>query len=1480
MDMLPDFVKVVLVFIVVTITGSDGEGGPCKLRKDDLCDVMQCNDWRGRLYISTSQAMEGSTCFFRCANETFTTWKRCQDGKWKIYKRNGKDISLEKRVAVRRVKRGFWSAIGNFFKCIFTLGFLCGGRDRDTVPPSLHCPSDKWTLSDDLQDSATVHWTEPTARDDRDGHVRVHRNGRGPGLPFSEGTTVIGYYARDKSGNMARCSFRIVVEVPRCENLPSLADGYYMCHPSSDMVKGTVCRFGCYNGHRLVGDRSTRCTEYGTWTNNIPKCERRKCEPPLTGTGETTVQCSDQNFYRSKCSYTCADGFDVKPGMTRVRVCTKDGMWRGNEPKCTDVTRPVITNCTRAVYGFADRGSTSGSLHWAEPSVYDNADKTIRLHRTGPSSDERLEAGTYDVTYTAVDKSGNEAVPCRMKVVVKMLRCPPIHSLPHQTVDCPDGYKYGSQCYFKCANGSLINGTEVASCERESTGQYVSWRWGDYQPFCNVVQLCEDDLRPPDNGALACDNWFGGKFCQMLCKKGYDIPPGYIHSDMYVCGESGQWLPGPDLPNCAKSFSSHTSALRMGVNYYFDGDCNDADVIEDIKVKFINALKTSLFKDACEVYAEKCYPGNVQVQCGYKSGKRSTNLNIQFDMEITVRSPFGNKTFGKLNQNITSLMVNVDNGTFKIPDLPDGSVITVQDFHFDRLRIICDGNLVPSYVSESCVECPVGTYYDKDTKSCLMCAIGEYRPSTDSASCIKCPNSQTTRREGATSIDECEDACPLGTFSKDGLPPCTPCPVGTYTDGYGSETCMACPVSSTTLTEGTYRQRDCKDFDLVISNSSGKVVLPINSATINRELNFTLGFRMKLQQTPIGSVIRLNFPNISEYVDISFVKGMVIITVNSVHITSNVSLGNTLWHSLVLGVEESEVQLYIDGYRSALQYNTRIRNHEEKLPGPNIVIADGNVIGSLAHLNIWSQDNSLDDILSIVSRCDHTRQGDLLGWKEFENVDREDVFIQIPSVCDDHDNCDVSTCNGGQCIDGLHSHTCVCPIGLKGDNCEINTDDCGDNSCENNSTCVDGIGGYTCQCGINCKGDLCEIEIVDGNWSVWSNWSECSSTCGNGTSTRKRLCNNPTPDHGGKDCFGEDFETVFCNMENCPVCKKLTAPDNSILDCIWNTTEEAINCTLSCNHGYNFDHAAKTVFQCGPDTFYLWDFQTDDNPYGRLPACTKIAEGSKIDWTYRTSYEDLTCNEDNFELVTKKIKTVVYEATQSITCQQDESCTLVNIDVTECLANRRRRSTNIETAGFSSDFTCDATRFTSDGCKDIVIGSLEDIIIKIRDNAFNTIVDDVEYPIKQNSSAFGGSVTCDPGTVPVRHYCVPCSTGRYQHGDSCEKCSEGTFQSNVGQTSCVSCPDGFTTEGRASTTKADCNVSVNIPPDHRVPVWQIAVPIAIMVFGIVGVSCITFRKMKRQKSSHIVSRLETKTDNSKLPDESEHELEDLIDQKQ
>ena len=50
-----------------------------------------------------------------------------------------------------------------------------------------------------------------------------------------------------------------------------------------------------------------------------------------------------------------------------------------------------------------------------------------------------------------------------------------------------------------------------------------------------------------------------------------------------------------------------------------------------------------------------------------------------------------------------------------------------------------------------------------------------------------------------------------------------------------------------------------------------------------------------------------------------------------------------------------------------------------------------------------------------------------------------------------------------------------------------------------------------------------------GEWGAWSDWSECSSTCGGGTRKRARLCNNPRPKHGGTPCSGCDEQHEDCS---------------------------------------------------------------------------------------------------------------------------------------------------------------------------------------------------------------------------------------------------------------------------------------------------------------------------------------------------------------
>ncbi|XP_051649408.1 hemicentin-1 isoform X5 [Manacus candei] len=79
-------------------------------------------------------------------------------------------------------------------------------------------------------------------------------------------------------------------------------------------------------------------------------------------------------------------------------------------------------------------------------------------------------------------------------------------------------------------------------------------------------------------------------------------------------------------------------------------------------------------------------------------------------------------------------------------------------------------------------------------------------------------------------------------------------------------------------------------------------------------------------------------------------------------------------------------------------------------------------------------------------------------------------------------------------------------------------------------------GGRTCEGPVtdarSCHSRPCP---VDGSWSEWGPWEECSKSCGHGNRTRSRTCSAPPAQHGGQPCKGSAVESVMCNVKPCPV---------------------------------------------------------------------------------------------------------------------------------------------------------------------------------------------------------------------------------------------------------------------------------------------------------------------------------------------------------
>uniref|UniRef100_A0A8C6QPP1 Hemicentin-1 n=1 Tax=Nannospalax galili TaxID=1026970 RepID=A0A8C6QPP1_NANGA len=86
----------------------------------------------------------------------------------------------------------------------------------------------------------------------------------------------------------------------------------------------------------------------------------------------------------------------------------------------------------------------------------------------------------------------------------------------------------------------------------------------------------------------------------------------------------------------------------------------------------------------------------------------------------------------------------------------------------------------------------------------------------------------------------------------------------------------------------------------------------------------------------------------------------------------------------------------------------------------------------------------------------------------------------------------------------------------------------------------------------HCQNKLCP---VDGHWSEWSLWEECTRSCGHGNQTRTRTCSNPSAQHGGRPCEGNAVEIIMCNIKPCPV------------HGMWSTWQSWGVCSRSCGKG-------------------------------------------------------------------------------------------------------------------------------------------------------------------------------------------------------------------------------------------------------------------------------------------------------------------------
>ncbi len=146
--------------------------------------------------------------------------------------------------------------------------------------------------------------------------------------------------------------------------------------------------------------------------------------------------------------------------------------------------------------------------------------------------------------------------------------------------------------------------------------------------------------------------------------------------------------------------------------------------------------------------------------------------------------------------------------------------------------------------------------------------------------------------------------------------------------------------------------------------------------------------------------------------------------------------------------------------------------------------------------------------------------------------------------------------------DGIEDDEDNCPLVANSSQSDVDGDEVGD-ACDN---CLIVSNANQADSNSNGIGDVCESVLplpVDGGWS---DWGECSVTCGGGIQTR--TCTNPAPAFGGAECEGDD--TQSCNIQECPVEEKIDMC-HTIGQDSWNKLNVNKNSTAGGHDGHDAD---------------------------------------------------------------------------------------------------------------------------------------------------------------------------------------------------------------------------------------------------------------------------------------------------------------------
>ncbi|XP_010148823.1 PREDICTED: sushi, von Willebrand factor type A, EGF and pentraxin domain-containing protein 1-like, partial [Eurypyga helias] len=479
----------------------------------------------------------------------------------------------------------------------------------------------------------------------------------------------------------------------------------------------------------------------------------------------------------------------------------------------------------------------SANISWQVPTADDNSGDEVSVHVTPAFIPPfLLPIGEVAITYTAADKSGNEA-SCTFSVkvidaeppVIDRCRSPP----PMQAVENEHPATW-EEPQFSDNSGAPLTVTRSHAPgdlfpKGETTVRYTAMDPSGNNRTCEISIVikgspCEISFEPV-NGDFICTSDEAGVNCTLHCAEGYSFSEG--SSENYYCAyKDGVWKPpySPEWPGCSiNRFANH--GFKSFEMLYKATRCDDNSLLNTFTDAFQSALGKmvpSFCNDVDDIDCrledqtqKHCLEYNYDYENGFAIGPAgwgtANQLDYSYDdfvdaaqeddlskhLSASVKAAPARVKRHKLNVPMTDHKIKlIFNITASVP-LPDERNDTLELENQRRLlktletitnRLNRTLNKEPMYSFQFASELIVADSNSLETeKAFLFCRPGSV---LRGRMCVNCPLGTYYSLEHHT----CE-SCWTGSYQdEEGQLECKSCPSGSYTEYLHSRSLSECKV--------------------------------------------------------------------------------------------------------------------------------------------------------------------------------------------------------------------------------------------------------------------------------------------------------------------------------------------------------------------------------------------------------------------------------------------------------------------------------------------------------------------------------------------------------------------------------------------------------------------------------------------------------------------------------------------------------------